>query len=348
MLLCTLFVMGMMLPSPFHAPAMPPPYDDSESGTREEARALVAAMDINDRVLRSLEWTQKNERAVGEGWELAEQSERAFDGARWACDQTVSLPVGGGRTVDISSTYVFDGLVLHTLDNARKTGLIRESKHADVAMWSTPLKFMGRFLDTVEHRSLSELLDGAAELRVRAGTSDEVRVVSGYVEIGQHAYFLRADIDTSRGFAPIRITLYDGLVRRPVETLEVTRLEQTAGAWIPVSGIDTLYTLPTEIDDPRWSKLQEKMRSLVSDDGTIHAGEAAIRRAAKSAIDEVYGAGGVPVELLSPPHRLTVTVRSANERVPEARFHLRPPDGAVIVDGLHLHASNGNPVVISP
>lgn len=346
MLFCTFAALVLLLPPPPTAP--PRPYDDSESGTREEALALIAAMDINDGALRSLEWSQKNERATPDGWEVAEQSERVFDGARWACDRTVSLPAADGRSVNISSNYVFDGLVLHTLDKARKTGLVRESKPADVAMWSTPLKFMGRFVDTVEHRSLAEVLEGAAELRVRAGASEGVRVVSGYVELGQHAYFLQADIDTSRGFAPVRIALYDGLVRRPVEVLEVTRLGQHAGAWIPVSGVDSLYTLPSEMSDPRWSKLQEKMRPLVSEDGTIHAGEAAIRQAAKSAINEVYGAGGVPVELLSPPHRLTVTVRSANERIPDARFRLSPPDGAVIVDGLHLRASNGSPVVISP
>lgn len=328
--------------------ASPPPYNDAEHGTREEAIALLTAMDINDQSLESLVWEQSNSRLEGDTWVLVEKSSRAADSTRWRCEQSTYLPDDEGTPCTTSDVYVFDGLALHTLNARTQSGIVRELSPADLSMWSTPLKFMGRHLDQAGQRTLAELLLASDELRVRAGPEDSLRVVSGYVEIGSHAFFLETTIDTSRGFAPVEIRLYDGLLRRSVETMVVSKLEFRSGVWIPTEGVDTHYFLNPAEDDKRWPALQEKLRRLTPE-GDLVLSDRALRRSVKQAINEVYGQAGVAVSPLSPPHRMSVTkISSVNRAIPASTFQPPRPDGAVIVDGFRLKGSNGEPVLIKP
>ncbi|MFN7021395.1 MAG: hypothetical protein ACK4WH_08730 [Phycisphaerales bacterium] len=328
--------------------ASPPPYNDAEHGTREEAIALLTAMDINDQSLASLVWEQTNSRLDGDTWVLVEKSSRALESTRWRCEQTTYLLDEEGTPFPTSDVYVFDGLALHTLNPRSQSGIVRELSPADLSMWSTPLKFMGRYLDQARQRRLAELLLTSDELRVRAGPEDVLRVVSGYVEIGSHAFFLEVTIDTSRGFAPLEIRLYDGLLRRAVETMEVSKLESRSGVWIPTEGVDTHYFLNPAEDDKRWPALQDQLRRLTPE-GDLVPSDTALRRSVKQAINELYGQAGVPVSRLSPPHRLSVTkISSVNQVMPASTFQPPRPDGAVIIDGFRLKGSNGESVLINP
>jgi hypothetical protein len=332
-------------------PALPPPpYDDTQRGTESEARALIAALRVSDDSLVSIRWTQRNERVAGEGWEPAEESQRWIDGGRWAFDQTVHLRrENDGVPVSPSFSYRFDGQVVRTLNRDTHRGKVCAARPADTAMWATPPKYMGRYLDVNEHRTLPEILMDAQELRVRPGQGGASRIVSGYAEVNNHAWFVEVAIDTARGFSPTCITLYDALLRRPIERLKVETLENREGAWVPVSGTDVLWYLPGEMKDPRWDRLQERVRPLAGEAGLPNPSDPVVRAAYKAAIEEIYGPDGIPVELLGPPHRLLVTeVISVNKPMADREFDLELPKDAVMVDFLRLRSSDGKPVAISP
>jgi hypothetical protein len=330
------------------AAAPPPPYLDAPGGTEAEARALLAALAVNDECLRSLAWDQENWRQTSSGWEIAERSARWLDRDCWANVQTAYLQDESGKPASAEYSYRFDGRELRTMNLRAKQGLIREARPADVSMWSTPMKFMGRYIDGAGQRRLHELLWSAQDLGVKNGDDLDHRVVGGYVEAGGRAWFIEVSVDLSRGFMAQRIIIFDGLLRRPVERLEVIAAQKLGGGWVPVEGIDELWYLEAE-GDPKWGHFQELLKELPAKEGKPDPSDPRVRSSARDAIEAVYGATGVPVSPLAPAHRLKVTkVQSVNARIEETVFRPGPSPEAVVVDAFRLRASNGKPVAISP
>lgn len=293
--------------------AAPPPYNDAQQGTAEEARALIAP-------------------------------------GRWACDETTWLPFEGEEELAVANfSYRFDGNALSTLHAETSMGVVRERRYADVAMWATPLKFLGRYFDIEKGRTLPELLSDASDVRVRDGDVPGSRVVSGFLVSSGRVWLIEAQVDPSRGFAPTRIALYDGLIGRPADVIQIDRLERHADCWIPVEGVETVYYLdPETMKGELWERYADGMAALAPPGESPDATVPAVREAVRRLIRDVYGPGGIPTAELAPPHRLTVTIERVNEPIPPKEFELVLPPDAVIVDWLRGRASNGVPVLISP
>ena len=328
--------------------AIPPPYDDTGSGGSDEARVLLVAMGVNHASIDSLVWEQTNERWIDDAWELAESSKRSVQGACWSTEQKVSLRDENGKLETFAYIYCFDGQAVSTLNVKSNRGIVREGTNADTAMWATPSKFLGRYIDGVGHRKLHDILLDAQDLRVRSGASEGTKYVSGYVEVGRLSLYLEVCIDILNGFRATEINFYDGLLRRPMELIRVESFQVLNGISVPSRGTDTLYFVQAD-DDPRWSALQKLVVPLAKGRASPDPADPAVREAYKQAILAVYGPGGVPATLIGPPHRMTVTkIVSVNSEIPHTAFKVNPPAGAVVVDFLRLKSSDGNPVSIGP
>lgn len=328
-------------------PQAPGPYDDTNTGSPEEARALIEAMAVNDAALWAMEWEQRTFRWNGTAWEPAEESRQAFDGPRWSMVQTVHM-----SDMDSPMSHIrrFDGFQCLTLNADSKRGSIRPVDVADRGSWGSPLKFLGRFLDRMDQRTLAQILADGQDLRVRS-EAPTIRVVSGYAEVSRRAYFVEAALDTARGFCPVRIRVFDGLLRWPIAQLESTRLERHGDVWIPMDGIESHWYLPaTEEPEAKWMEFQRRVAPLSAGGAIRNPADPAVRLAYKEAIQAVYGAAGIPVATMVPPHRLEVTkIHSVNRPIPLDRFSTEPPDDTeLLVDGLRLRASGGAEVLITP
>jgi hypothetical protein len=335
--------LGLWIP-----PQPPGPYDDTNTGSPEEARALIEAMAVNDAALWAMEWEQRTLRWNGTEWEPAEESRQAFQYDRWAMRQTVHMP-----DLDEPLTHArrFDGVQMLTMNLDTLQGSIRPVDPGDRDRWGTPLKYLGRRISRGEPRTVAQILADAEDLRVREGDEPSIRVVSGFARVARAAMIVEAALDTSRGFCPVRITLFDGRGRWPVAQYQTTALARHGGAWVPVGGVESYWVVSAEDgNDPRWAEFRRLVPPREEGDAPPDPADPAVRRAYRDAVRSAFGPSGIPVESLVPAHRLEVTaIRSANTPIAPREFSTEPPEEALwVVDGLRLRSSNGVGVVITP
>src|SRR5262249_47410384 len=133
-----------------------------------------------------------------------------------------------------------DGHLATLLNYRNRKVTIREPKATD-NLWATPLKFMGRGVDTTGRHTLAEVLDASTDLHLTTSSTEAIRVVAGYCEVNGHAWQVEVALDSNRAFMPTRITIYDGLLLWPVEQLNVTESVVKDGIWIPTAGTDAVW-----------------------------------------------------------------------------------------------------------
>jgi hypothetical protein len=317
----------------------------SPRGTQDAAlaEAIIRAMEANDQSLRSMHWRQRGERWVDGAWAPSDEGERYFAPGRWGYHETrlVTDQDGVPGSREVAADFGSNTACIV----AMHTGiLVRRAIEPSDYKTRGPEAFLGRRIDVWGRFRLADLLRNAQELHILR--QDGLSTLSGYCEVNGLSWNIEVELDERHGFAPKVITVYDGLLMWPVQQLVVTGWRQEQGAWIPSSGTDTLWYVPTDRDET-WHRFEEAVSSNPKVDGRIVPGDPATRRAYRDAIHECFGDKGLPVEFLVAPKRFQVTeIMSINS---DAAPTLVPANASgKWVDFLELSSWDDRPVGLSP
>ncbi|HYE02076.1 MAG TPA: hypothetical protein VD963_02455 [Phycisphaerales bacterium] len=133
-------------------------------------------------------------------------------------------------------------------DNA---GVIRAVTDADPGLVNSPLTFLGRFVETSGKRRLGELLLESDDLSYLGRREDGAHLVRGYVQANGQALEVRVAIDPERGFCPVEIQVFDGIVHSLSVRWRATEALNRDGIWLPVAGEFCVYarTAPAPKDE---------------------------------------------------------------------------------------------------
>jgi hypothetical protein len=205
--------------------------------------------------------------------------------------------------------------------------------------------YLGRTVSAGGVRRLGELLLEADNLRVLQ-TEDFAGVVRicGTVDTGGMVAELEVDIDTSRGFMPIRIRTLDGLMMYPVEVLTVTRIDLVNGHYMPSEGTRETYYL--NANEEQAARLDKELSAVGLDvkDRRPDPRDPDTRRKYQEAVRAAFGDAGAPCALIAPPQRMVrVSFPSVNRVIPPEKFVVPGDLGSRLVN-LFEGTDDGNPI----
>lgn len=360
----------------------PPPTDpDIVEELRRRAEIVTSAIEMQDRSIRSMEWSQRcwGRRDGKPTRVLTEVDAMAFDEhGRWLFRGHHGHRQPGTDDLFMSSLwFAYDGALMRAFstDTVPPQGNVRHHTEEFVA-WLNLEHLLGRRM-TLDQASLAEVIRTAPIIHdvTEDGDGRMTVVIEGRTWTPQFSWeVLMARVDINWPPRLLSITSFDPSTGRPMMVLRVDRFETHGGAAIPTGGERLLLievpvdTLPSE-SAARRGVLEHRMRDVLGGApppaeplGRESAAAWATRTAmARALTREIMGPGGVPFSLHDADARYVevTAIRSVNQPIPPERFEIDFPPGTrvghqilgivYIVGGpddpaaKHEHADEGTP-----
>ncbi|HYE03025.1 MAG TPA: hypothetical protein VD963_07295 [Phycisphaerales bacterium] len=323
------FLVGWLAASPLIGWDWPPSFVAPDRG---QARAVLTAVLISDREIRTLRWKQTfiSDRGGPREW-VVESTNLVDDQRRWKCHKHsgfVNPDTGKREVLDIE--LAFDGQQMFTLNHQSRGGLIRED-NGDRYSSVLADRFLGRWLDRVGQQHVAEALLQAEDLALR--WDDEGRAhVTGTALLHPLVAILELTVEPRHGWRLSRIVVRDAGHRVPYSTYEVTRFVQFQDIWLPSAG-----TYTSRFFDPPRDEL-ERFGKALADKGIIGRPidflDPGVRHKHLAALREVWHADEAPAKLLVPPFELEIEYHAINVPVNPDDFRLVFPSDYSVYDGL--------------
>jgi hypothetical protein len=317
---------------------------------RDQARALVAAMLVNDLRVLTLEWTQGTEHqdpATGEWQPMAEHQFGSTEGGAWYVQTTQHLQRADGSDAGILR------IRLATPDGIIQRGLLLDANNgsiepARIDQWWTPnpLLALGRFVGNARGARLGELLLDAPDLRtVRQSQDGRFVEIEGTIDAGSVVYLATVEIDRDQGYIARSWRTRDALSGVPVEAVAVLAVERIDGCYLPCRAVRRTYAIDESIDPDKVAHMEEEVRAAGIDPAARNPRDPATRAAYSRAVAKAFGDTGIPYRDVWHVVRLTnVRVMRVNQSIPPDRFELPFPEGSTWADFVLFRDSKGQPL----
>lgn len=332
----------------------PPPTDpEVVADLRRRAEVVAAAIEMQDRSIRTLEWSQRcwGRRHGKPTRVLTDADEMAFDEhGRWLLRGRHGIRQPGTDDLFMHPVwYAYDGEFMRAMSelNQPPSGNVRRHTEEFLA-WPSLEHLLGRRM-TLNQVSLAEVVRRAPIIHdvTDDGNKRMTAVIEGRIWSQWYNWcVLRVTVDVDAPPRLISIFLYDPLTGRPRVIDRTDRFEVHDGIAIPTGGDRLLFIeaaeelLTPEVRD-RLAALQRHLDDLPPQPSHVDpaTAEAAMARAAQTArmralTREIMGPGGVPFTQIDEDERYVevTAIRSVNQRLPVERFRIEFPPGALIAD----------------
>ncbi len=222
----------------------------------DEARAVASAMLVHDRSIRDAHWRQTIVHKGADGLDSPSVSVQRFDSkGRWISTFDKVLRRRSDRSaIEVRGSVATDGVVVVGLDHVQQIGSITELR----GQRGLELGFdcwLGRHIDTDNHRRLGEVLLEAADLR--CDRSGGCFVLSGTLVLAASISILEVEVDPNHAFAPRKITVRDAALRVPFVEYEVNEFISVDGVWLPRRG--SLRTRQIHFPDGEFERFENAL-----------------------------------------------------------------------------------------
>ncbi len=226
------------------------PSFDEDAHSSEVAAAVVKAIQVNDKAIRSVRWTQKTyvPSPGSDALMVLQDGRFGFDERhRWYFDglRTYSGAPGepGGTQHERFFRDAMGGVWCYV--PYAKRGSLRAAQEEDRSIPS-PYSALGRALSANAPKGVGDLLQAATDLKVVGSSipADENQItVRGLCELGEDFVEIVATVDLAKNGAIKSLVKRSALLGCPLERIENTKFAHIGGTWIPVAGWREVYSI---------------------------------------------------------------------------------------------------------
>ncbi len=319
------------------------------------AQALVAALEIYDGSIRSVEWNVILHQTLVDGTWIRSNIRRNAIGEYGDWYTRAEYPYWEAQDSDSGVLRVWrfqraNDERMFAVDTNVIDGKVGYNDN-DMLAVASPFHFIGRYCDFERHSRLHEVFARASSVRYSEPTADEPwPMISAVVPLFGTDVRFEVRVDAEHGYAPRIIRTIRDDIGVPIESLETIAYTRIDDAWVPQLGLRCLYSITsTQHDKNAWGTVhnavsyRERSRELA---GVAQGISAPDLTALRSALErhQIYRVlesdpslffaplGATSASGSYSPELMMTKIYSFNKEIPEYQFFLPIPPSRTIYD----------------